>query len=174
MTKVFENLLPNDVMGYYSAIGNRILLAKDLKELGQDTLAEQALTIAAHYLDYLTSDVWVPPTGVAAFFNPNEKLSFHFIRARSGYDTKTVHKMIKEALKLGTLASEGEGRRIRYFIPMTGPDFTTSTDSRFVNKERAGLLRPFLSLHTRPHRVIGMTSVLHPGFRHQIPSATGS
>lgn len=125
MTKVFENLSPNDVMGYYAAIGNPLSFAKDLRELGQDTLADQALQISAHYLDYLTSDVYVPPTGVAAFFNPNEKLSFHYIRARSGYDTKTVHKMIKEALKLGTLASEGEGRRTRYFIPMAGPDFTS-------------------------------------------------
>lgn len=125
MTKVFENLDPNSVMGYYSAIGNPIAFAKDLKDLGQDGLAEQALTIAAHYLDYLTSEVETPRVGVQAVFNPGEKLSFHYIRGRLGYDTKTVHKIIKEALKLGTLAYEGTGRKRRYFIPAEAPEFTS-------------------------------------------------
>lgn len=125
MTKVFENLNPNDVMGYYAAIGNPLSFAKDLKDLGQDGLADQALTIAAHYLDFLTSEVEAPKVGVQAVFNPGEKLSFHYIRGRLGYDTKTVHKIVKEALKLGTLAYDGTGRKRRYFIPIDGVEFTS-------------------------------------------------
>ena len=116
---MFEQMDPNAVMGFYSAIGNPLSFAKDLKELGQPGLADQALQIAAHYLDFLTSEVAVPPVGIQAVFNPGEALSFYQIRGRIGYDTKTVTKMVKEAIKFGTLVVDGVGRRKRYSVPQS-------------------------------------------------------
>lgn len=117
MPKIYEQMDPNSVMGYYAAIGNPLAFAKDLKELGQPGLADQAIEIAAHYLDYITSEVVPPPVGIQVVFQGDEKLSFFAIRGRLGYDTKTVTKMIKEALKDGRLQVEGERRKKRYFVP---------------------------------------------------------
>lgn len=116
MAKVFETMDPNSVMGYYSAIGNPIVFAKELKELGQDGLSDQALQIAAFYLDYLTSEVVPPPVGIQAVFNPGERPSFVTIKGRLGYDSKTVTKMIREAIKDGKIGVEGVRRARRYFV----------------------------------------------------------
>lgn len=116
MAKIFETMDPNGVMGYYSAIGNPIAFAKELKELGQDTLSDQALQIAAFYLDYLTSEVVPPPVGIQAVFTAGERLSFVNIKGRLGYDSKTVTKMLREALKDGRLGVDGVRRARRYFV----------------------------------------------------------
>ena len=115
--KVHEQLDPQVIMGMYALIGNSAEVAVKFKELGQDQAHLDILSIGIHYLDKLVQDVEAPKVGIQQVFAVGEKIHFSMVKGRIGYDSKTVTKMLKEALKNKTLQVEGKGRSKTYSIP---------------------------------------------------------
>lgn len=112
--KTFETLNHQDFLVYVGAVGNCTAIAKDLVSINENEMATKMLSIADFYASALTAEVEQLQVGIGAAFQGEEALSFHTIRGRLGYDTKVVHKILKEALKSGIVTVTGVGRAKRY------------------------------------------------------------
>lgn len=116
MSKVFGTLDPQTCMNLVSLCGMageqvKLFLAVDEKDI-----AARFAEIADWFSSKLVEEVVPEPVGIRAVLGPTEKLGFHTIRSRFGYDTKTTHKIIREALGNGTIASDGTGRSKKYYL----------------------------------------------------------
>lgn len=116
MSKVFETLDPQVCMNLVSLCGMageqvKLFLAVDEKDI-----AARFAEIADWFSSRLVEEVVPEPVGIRAVLREGERIGFHTIRSRFGFDTKTTHKIIREAMKNGDVVADGAGRAKRYSL----------------------------------------------------------